>query len=112
MGWITHPEKWIEGIRLAYHFQLATTQAPDLRKRIDDDCAGRTKSNEKFFLSLDNEITSGEPLLLPNKMGSIIVARTEGLFICFGIFHTDCHILCCLFLCLLILICYNVTCDM
>ena len=85
VGWITSPTKWVEGIRLAYHFQESATQPTDVINKIQQSCADRTKANEKFYAKLNYDM--GGKLLIPqNKGGGIIVATTEGILSLFLFF--------------------------
>ncbi len=101
MAWLTHPEFWIAGLRLAWQFQVGTMVSDDERSRLLQDCAQRCKANEKFYDQLNKE-EQGR-LLQAGKKGSIIVARTQGMFLwlvyCCRLVHiAECDLLCFLFL--------------
>lgn len=74
-AWVTHPDHWVRGIRLALAFQKGTSESEQVRNDILRDCAERCKANEQFYNQLDKELLG--TLLMPGKKGSIIVARTE-----------------------------------
>jgi len=75
ISWITHPEQWVSGLRLAWHFQQCTMVPPEERQKVLDHCAARAKLSDKYFEEL-NKLMGGN-LLIPGNVGSVIVARNE-----------------------------------
>jgi hypothetical protein len=76
IAWIRRPDKWIEGIRLAVDFQFATMSKQAVHDSIARECAERCHANESFFNTLNAVV--GQDLLLPEKYGSLIIARNAG----------------------------------
>ena len=76
IAWIQHPEMWVEGIRLAWEFQQATSAPAEERGAVLQSCADRCKANQKFYLELDEAMQ--HKLLNPLNFGSIIIARDAG----------------------------------
>lgn len=77
IAWISHPESWMEGIRLAWYFQKETMSPPEERQKLNAECAARCKANQIFMESLNQDMQG--KLLLHGKKGSLILARTKGL---------------------------------
>jgi hypothetical protein len=76
ISWIINPQLWLEGIRLAYHFQLETMKSAEERAQLNEDCAARCKANQQFMEKLNKDMNN--ELILPGKRGSLIIARDEG----------------------------------
>jgi hypothetical protein len=78
VGWIRQPHKWLEGLRLAWHFQQAAASQSDpfVRAAVMAECAARSQRNQDFFERLDADMQG--TLLLPRAQGqgSVIIART------------------------------------
>lgn len=75
VAWITRPESWFEGIRLAWEFQNEASADAGHLNSVTQDCAARCKANQSFYAQLDEELKG--KLLLPARQGSIIVARDQ-----------------------------------
>lgn len=78
-GWIRHPSKWAEGVRLAVAFQKATMDYQAVaREAVLTKCQGRCRSNQAFYEQLNKDMvtTTGVGLFVPGVQGSLLVART------------------------------------
>lgn len=86
VGWLLHPECWLEGARLAYQFQLLTMKNEEFHRSIFQECSLRSKNNEKFYSQLDSTTLPG---ILVNAstcdsgithVGSLHVAINDGMY--------------------------------